>query len=80
MGRHPSGWRTGERVSVEGMIEIVDLSRLELEASLSAGDSTQAQVGQQAAILRIEGNPQPNARNVTTQARRRRSQAGLSEH
>lgn len=48
----------GERLGVDArVIEIVDLSRLELEASLSAGDSTQVQVGQTAA-LRIEGNPQ----------------------
>ena len=40
------------------VIEIVDLSRLELEASLSAGDSAQVRVGQ-TATLRIEGNPQP---------------------
>lgn len=48
----------GERLGIDArVIEIVDLSRLELEASLSAGDSTQVQVGQTAA-LRIEGNPQ----------------------
>ena len=49
----------GERLGIDArVIEIVDLSRLELEASLSAGDSTQVQVGQ-TATLRIEGNPQP---------------------
>ena len=49
----------GERLGIDArVIEIVDLSRLELEASLSASDSTQVQVGQ-AAVLRIEGNTQP---------------------
>ncbi len=49
----------GERLGIDArVIEIVDLSRLELEASLSAGDSSQVRVGQTAA-LRIEGNPQP---------------------
>ncbi len=48
--------QTGERVGVDGrIVEIVDLSRLELEATLSAADSTQIQVGQ-AAELQIEGN------------------------
>ena len=49
----------GERLGIDArVIEIVDLSRLELEASLSAGDSAQVRVGQ-TATLRIEGNPQP---------------------
>ena len=49
----------GERLGIDArVIEIVDLSRLELEASLSAGDSSQVQVGQTAA-LHIEGSPQP---------------------
>jgi RND family efflux transporter MFP subunit len=49
----------GERVGIDARIlEIVDLSRLELEASLGASDSTQVRVGQ-TAVLRIEGNPQP---------------------
>ena len=48
----------GERLGIDArVIEIVDLRRLELEASLSASDSTQVQTGQTAA-LRIEGNPQ----------------------
>lgn len=48
----------GERVGVDAkVIEIVDLSRLELEATLSAADSVAVRVGQQAA-LRIEGSPQ----------------------
>ncbi|MBC7549110.1 MAG: efflux RND transporter periplasmic adaptor subunit [Polaromonas sp.] len=49
----------GERVGIDArVIEIVDLSRLELEASLSASDGAQVQVGQ-TAKLRIEGNSQP---------------------
>ena len=54
----------GERVGIDArVVEIVDLSRLELEASLSASDSTLVQVGQ-TATLRIEGNPQPIAARV----------------
>jgi RND family efflux transporter MFP subunit len=46
----------GERVAVDArVIEIVDLSRLELEATLSAGDSVDVHVGQEA-VLQIEGN------------------------
>ena len=49
----------GERVAVEArVIEIVDLSRLELEATLSAGDSIDVRVGQQA-VLQIEGSNRP---------------------
>ena len=49
--------QTGERVGIDArIIEIVDLSRLELEATLSAADSTQIQVGQ-LAQLQIEGSP-----------------------
>jgi RND family efflux transporter MFP subunit len=49
----------GERVPVDGrVIEIVDLSRLELEATLSAADSVEVQVGQQAQ-LQIEGSGRP---------------------
>jgi RND family efflux transporter MFP subunit len=49
----------GERVAVEArVIEIVDLSRLELEATLSAADSVDVRVGQQA-MLRIEGSAKP---------------------
>lgn len=49
----------GERVAVDGrVIEIVDLRRLELEATLSAADSVQVRVGQEAQ-LRIEGLAQP---------------------
>jgi RND family efflux transporter MFP subunit len=45
----------GERVAVDSkVIEIVDLSRLELEASLSAADSVSVRVGQHA-TLQIEG-------------------------
>ncbi len=48
----------GERVGIDArIVEIVDLSRVELEASLSAAESTQIQVGQNAE-LQIEGSPQ----------------------
>ncbi len=47
----------GERVGVDArIVEIVDLTRVELEATLSAADSSQIQVGQ-SAQLQIEGNP-----------------------
>ena len=49
----------GERVAPEArIVEIVDLSRLELEAALSPADSVAVRVGQQA-LLHIEGVPQP---------------------
>ena len=49
----------GERVGVDArVIEIVDLSRLELEATLGAADSIAVRTGQ-VAQLQIEGNPQP---------------------
>jgi multidrug efflux system membrane fusion protein len=48
----------GERVGVDArIIEVLDLSRVELEASLSAADSTAVRVGQ-TAQLTIEGVPQ----------------------
>jgi RND family efflux transporter MFP subunit len=55
----------GERVAVEGrIVEIVDLSQLELEAALSAGESLAVRVGQ-TAQLQIEGSAQKlNARVV----------------
>ena len=49
----------GERVGVDTrVVEIVDLSRLELEATLSAADSVDVQVGQEA-MLQIEGSSRP---------------------
>jgi multidrug efflux system membrane fusion protein len=49
----------GERVGVDAkVIEIVDLSRLELEASLAAADSMDVRVGQQA-VLQVEGSARP---------------------
>ncbi|NKE69089.1 efflux RND transporter periplasmic adaptor subunit [Ramlibacter sp. RBP-2] len=49
----------GERVGVEArIVEIVDLSRLELEATLSAADSLAVRVGQEAQ-LQVEGKPEP---------------------
>lgn len=48
----------GERVSVESRIlEIVDNSQLELQASLNAADSLQVKIGQLAQV-RIEGAPE----------------------
>ncbi len=48
----------GERVGVDAkIVEILDLSRVELEASLSAADSIAVRVGQ-TAELTIEGSPQ----------------------
>ena len=49
----------GERVSVDAkVVEIVDLSRLELEASLSAADSLNVKIGQ-IATLQVEGSVAP---------------------
>lgn len=54
----------GERVGVDAkVVEIVDLSRIEMEAALSAADSVQVRVGQTAA-LQIEGSAQPLAAQV----------------
>lgn len=54
----------GERIAVDGrVVEIVDLTRLELEASLSAADSVELRVGQEA-LLQVEGSPQPVAARV----------------
>jgi RND family efflux transporter MFP subunit len=47
----------GERVGIDSrLIEIVDLGRLELEATLSGADSLEVRVGQQA-TLQVEGSP-----------------------
>jgi membrane fusion protein, multidrug efflux system len=49
----------GERVGVDArVLEVVDLSRIELEASLSAADSVNVKVGQ-TATLQVEGTAQP---------------------
>jgi len=54
----------GERVSVDTkVVEIVDLGRLELEAALSAADSVQVRVGQEAQ-LQVEGLPKPVSARV----------------
>lgn len=55
----------GERVAVDArIVEIVDLSRLELEASLSASDSLQVRVGQ-SAQLSVEGSASTLSAKVT---------------
>lgn len=55
----------GERVAVDArIVEIVDLSRLELEASLSASDSLQVRVGQ-SAHLSVEGSASTLGAKVT---------------
>lgn len=49
----------GERVAVDArIVEVVDLTRLELEANLSAADSLNVKVGQ-SALLTVEGATQP---------------------
>jgi RND family efflux transporter MFP subunit len=54
----------GERVAVDTrIIEVVDLSRLELEALLSPADSVEVRVGQRAQ-LHIEGMPVPSSATV----------------
>lgn len=54
----------GERVAVDArIVEIVDLSRLEIEAPLSPADTLDVRVGQEAR-LQIEGSTQPVAARV----------------
>ena len=49
----------GERLAIDArVIEIVDLSRLELEATMTAADSVGVRVGQ-GALLQIEGSTRP---------------------
>ena len=56
--------QNGERVGVDArVVDIVDLSRLELEASLSAADSVAVRVGQSATLV-VEGAIQPVAARV----------------
>jgi membrane fusion protein, multidrug efflux system len=51
--------QTGERVGIDTrIVEVVDLSRLELEATLGASDSLDVSVGQ-TAELQIEGSRKP---------------------
>lgn len=55
----------GERVGIDArVVEIVDLSRLELEAPLAAADSVQVRVGQ-TARLRLDGRAEEMAAAVT---------------
>jgi RND family efflux transporter MFP subunit len=54
----------GDRVALDArVIEIVDLGRLELEATLSAADSVDVRVGQEA-TLQVEGTTRPLAAKV----------------
>lgn len=54
----------GERVGIDAkIVEVVDLSRLELEATLSATDSLNVRVGQRAE-LQIEGSRRPISARV----------------
>ncbi|HVZ46637.1 MAG TPA: efflux RND transporter periplasmic adaptor subunit [Ramlibacter sp.] len=56
--------QSGERIAIDGkVVEIVDLSRLELEATLSATDSMDVRIGQDA-VLQVEGSAQPVAARV----------------
>ena len=56
--------QTGERVGIDArIVEIVDLSRLELEASLAAGDSVVVRAGQ-TAVLQVEGTAKTVAARV----------------
>ena len=56
--------QNGERVAIDGrIVEIVDVSRLELEASLSATDSLDVKVGQ-TAHLTVEGAARPMTAKV----------------
>jgi membrane fusion protein, multidrug efflux system len=55
----------GERVGIDArVVEIIDISRLELEAALAASDSVDVRVGQQAA-LRFEGRSESVAAVIT---------------
>lgn len=54
----------GERVAIDGrIVEIVDLSKLELEVSLAASDSLDVRTGQ-SAVLQIEGAAKPVSAKV----------------
>jgi RND family efflux transporter MFP subunit len=54
----------GERVAIEArIVEIIDLTRLEVEASVSPADAAALKVGQSAS-LRVEGVAQPVAARV----------------
>jgi len=54
----------GERAAVDArIVEIVDLSKLELEASVGAAESLQLQVGQ-SARLSVDGRPEPIAARI----------------
>jgi RND family efflux transporter MFP subunit len=59
------GSQNGERLAIDTrVVEIVDLSQLEIEASLSPADASQIQVGQ-AARMQVEGWTDPVSAKVT---------------
>ena len=59
------GAQNGERLAIDTkVVEIVDLSQLELEATLSPADASRVQVGQEAR-LQIEGSKQTVTGRVT---------------
>ena len=54
----------GERIGVDGrVVEVIDLSRMELEANISAADALDVKVGQ-TAMLTIEGSATPVSSQV----------------
>ena len=54
----------GERIGVDGrVVEIIDLSRMELEANISAAEALDVKVGQ-TAMLTIEGSAKPVSSQV----------------
>ena len=54
----------GERIGIDAkVVEVIDLSRIELEASLSAADSLSIKIGQ-TALLQIEGSKTPTPGKV----------------
>lgn len=74
----------GERVAVDTkIIEVVDLGRLELEATLSAADATKVAVGQSAELQIEGGQPGRHGQGRAHQPQRTSRQpqrAGLPEH
>ena len=56
--------QSGERVGVDTrVVEVIDISRMELEANISAADASSVKVGQ-TAVLQIEGSATPVSSQV----------------